>query len=101
VALQRELRRKEGLSPDHSPKKYTAYGRALLLHPAERGVVNKANGDGQRQLGRVFDRGRRRVNPDPSLTMVGMVVIGRRRERSLEEEQVAQSGNEGRNVLSQ
>lgn len=101
MVLQRVLRRKGGLSPDHSPKKYTGYGRTLLLRPAERGFVNKVNGDQQRQLGRVFDRGRRRINSDPSLTTVGMAVIGRRRERSLEEELVTQSENEGWNVLCQ
>lgn len=100
MVLQRELRCKGGLSPDHSPKEYAGYRRALLLLPAERDFVDRVHGDGQRQLGRVFDRGRRRVNSDPWLTTVGTAVIGRRGERSSEEEQVAQSEIEGWNVLS-
>ena len=48
MVLQRELRREEGLSPDHSPKNYTGCRRDLLLRPAERDVVDKVHGEGQR-----------------------------------------------------
>ena len=100
AVLQRELRRKGGLSPDQRPKKYAGYRRALLLLPPERDFVDEVDGDWQRQSERVFDRGRRRVNSDPLLTTVG-TALGRLGERPLEEGQVAHPENEGWGVLSQ